>query len=46
MRDIEPELVLRLYRNGQPIGFWEGPSTVIQEHDVLLTVAPTDKGAT
>lgn len=46
MREIEPELVLRLYRDGQPVGFWEGNSTAIRESDTLLTIAPTDKGAT
>ena len=46
MREVEPELVLRLYRAGRPIGFWEGPATVIREHDTLLVIAPTDKGAT
>lgn len=46
MREIEPELVVRLYRGGRPIGFWEGPATVIQENDTLLVIAPTDKGAT
>lgn len=46
MRDVEPELVLRIYREGSPIGFWEGPSTVIRENDVLLTIVPTDKGTT
>lgn len=46
MRDIEPDLVLRLYRDGAPVGFWEGPTTVIREHDTLLVIAPTDKGTT
>lgn len=46
MREVEPELVLRLYRDGQPVGFWEGANSVIRERDVLLMVAPPDKGAT
>lgn len=46
MREVEPDLVLRLYRNGEAVGFWEGPATVIREHDTLLVIAPTDKGAT
>lgn len=46
MREIESEIVLRIYRGGVPVGFWEGEHTVIRENDVLLTIVPTDKGAT
>lgn len=40
MREVEPDLVLRAYRNGAPIGFWEGENSVIREGDVLLVVRP------
>ncbi|WP_420465711.1 potassium channel family protein [Panacagrimonas sp.] len=40
MRDLDSELVVRVYRQGEPIGFWEGDKTVIQIGDVLLTIVP------
>ena len=40
MRQVESELVVRLYRDGQPIGFWEGDKTVIRTGDVLLSIVP------
>lgn len=38
MREVEPDLVLRAYREGVPVGFWEGEQSVIREGDVLLLV--------
>lgn len=40
MRDVEPEMVLRIYRNGKPVGFWQGELSVIREGDVLLVMQP------
>lgn len=45
MREVEPEMVLRVYRDGTPVGFWEGEQSVIREGDVLLLVRPLDPGA-
>ena len=46
MRDIEDELVVRLYRDGAPVGFWEGEKTVVQAGDVLLSIVPTEPPST
>ena len=40
MRDVEPELALRIIRNGVAVGFWEGEATVIRNGDLLLVVQP------
>jgi len=40
MRDISNGLVVRLYRQGQPVGFWEKEKTVIQPGDLLLVIEP------
>jgi voltage-gated potassium channel len=41
MREVADGLVLRLYRNHEPIGFWEGERAIIQDGDLLLMVVPT-----
>lgn len=46
MREVEPEMVLSLYRNGQPVGFWEGERSIIRDGDVLLVVQPLRDRAT
>lgn len=38
MREIAPELVVRLHRGDARIGFWEGNRTVLQAGDVLLVI--------
>lgn len=44
MREIGPDLVLRAYRAGAPVGFWEGEKSVIRTGDVLLMVRPVAAG--
>ena len=38
IRDIGPGLGVRILREGEPIGFWEGEKSVVQEDDVLLVI--------
>lgn len=40
MRDIVDGMVVRLYRQGEPVGFWEKEKCVIQPGDVLLVIEP------
>ena len=40
MRNFKEGIVLRIYRNGEPVGFWEGSRSIIQEGDLLLYVEP------
>jgi voltage-gated potassium channel len=41
MKDIADGLVVRLYRDGEPIGFWEKDKGVIRAGDLLLVIEPT-----
>ena len=34
-------LVVRLYRGGEPVGFWEASRNVIERDDLLLIIQPT-----
>lgn len=43
MRDIAYGLAVRLYRDGQPVGFWEKEKTIIQPGDQLLVIEPNVK---
>ena len=43
MRDIADGLVVRLYRGGQAVGFWEKEKTVIQPGDLLLLIEPNGR---
>ena len=43
MRNFKDGIVLRIYRNGEPVGFWEGSKSIIQEGDLLLYVEPNKK---
>lgn len=45
MRDIGNGLAVRLYRQGQPVGFWEKEKTVIQPDDLLLVIEPNQATA-
>ncbi|HWQ39883.1 MAG TPA: potassium channel family protein [Burkholderiales bacterium] len=40
MRELERGLVVRLYRDGQPIGFWESARNRIERDDLLLVIEP------
>ncbi len=40
MRDIEDGLVVRLLREGRPIGFWEEEQNVVRAGDVLVVILP------
>ncbi len=40
MRDIGPGMVVRLYRSGKPVGFWEGEQAVVRPGDILLEIEP------
>jgi voltage-gated potassium channel len=40
MREIEHGLVVRLYRDGKPVGFWETERNRIQRGDLLLVIEP------
>jgi voltage-gated potassium channel len=41
MRDLECGLVVRLYRGGEPIGFWETERNIIERDDLLLLIEPS-----
>ena len=43
MRDIERGIVVRLYRNGEPIGFWEKDKCQIEQGDLLLVIEPMEE---
>jgi voltage-gated potassium channel len=40
MREIEEGLVVRLLREGRPIGFWEEEQSVVRAGDVLVVILP------
>ncbi|WP_460537088.1 potassium channel family protein [Chitinimonas naiadis] len=40
MREVKPELVVRLHRPNQTVGFWEGDDTIIREGDLLIIIEP------
>lgn len=41
MRELACGLVVRLYRGGEPIGFWETDKSRIEQDDLLLIIEPT-----
>ena len=41
MRDLDCGLVVRLYRGGEPVGFWESGRNVIERDDLLLIIQPS-----
>jgi voltage-gated potassium channel len=41
MDEIKPDLVVRLHRDGKPIGFWEKENNTIQDGDVLVIIEAT-----
>lgn len=41
MRELTDGLVVRLYRGGEPVGFWETGKNVIERDDLLLIITPT-----
>ena len=43
MRDIERGIAVRLYRNGEPIGFWEKDKCRIEHGDLLLVIEPMEE---
>jgi len=45
MRNLTPGLVVRLHRDGERIGFWEGERSVVQAGDRLLEIEPQPKSA-
>jgi voltage-gated potassium channel len=40
MREVQNGLVVRLYRDGEPVGFWETDRNLIQRNDLLLVIEP------
>lgn len=42
MRELAGGLVVRLYRRGEPVGFWENDKNRIEDGDLLLIIQPTD----
>ncbi|MGH8632164.1 MAG: hypothetical protein ACREU7_15560, partial [Burkholderiales bacterium] len=40
MRELERGFVVRLYRDGQPVGFWKTERNRIQHGDLLLVIEP------
>lgn len=40
MRELERGFVVRLYRDGQPVGFWETERNRIRHGDLLLVIEP------
>ena len=43
MRELERGVAVRLYRNGEPIGFWERDKCRIEQGDLLLVIEPTQR---
>ncbi len=41
MRNVGSGLVVRLYRGGEPIGFWETDKNIIERDDLLLVIEPS-----
>jgi voltage-gated potassium channel len=41
MRTIESSLVVRLYRDGQPIGFWDTDRNTVRAGDTLIVIERT-----
>ncbi len=41
MRDLSSGLVVRLYRGGEPVGFWETDKSRIEPNDLLLIIEPS-----
>lgn len=41
MRELDRGLVVRLYRSGEPVGFWETDRNIIERDDLLLIIEPT-----
>ncbi len=41
MRNVSSGLVVRLYRGGEPIGFWETDKNIIERDDLLLVIEPS-----
>ena len=40
MKEIKKGIVVRLYREGEPIGFWEKSKSIIKDRDLLLVIVP------
>jgi voltage-gated potassium channel len=43
MREIDRGVVVRLYRNGEPVGFWEKDKCRIEQGDLLLVIEPVEE---
>jgi len=41
MRELACGLVVRIYRGGEPVGFWETDKNRIEANDLLLIIEPT-----
>jgi voltage-gated potassium channel len=41
MRDVADGLVVRLYRDGEPVGFWEREKGMVRAGDLLLVIEPS-----
>ena len=41
MRELGPNLVVRINRGGEHIGFWEGECSRAQPNDRLLEIEPS-----
>lgn len=41
MRNLAGGLVVRLYRGGEPVGFWETEKNIIEKDDLLLIIEPS-----
>ncbi len=41
MREVTSGLVVRLYRGGEPVGFWETDKSTIERDDLLLIIEPS-----
>ena len=42
MKEVDDGLVVRLYRDGEPVGFWDKERGIIRPGDVLLVIEPTE----
>jgi voltage-gated potassium channel len=41
MREIEESLVVRIVRDGKPVGIWKGDDSVIRPGDTLIVIEPS-----
>lgn len=43
LADLRPRMIVRIYRDEKPIGFWKADKLPLREHDVLVEIVPADR---